>query len=130
MDHRPTAPAPSPVRWLLGTTAGLLVWASSFVVLYAGLTLGCEAGWHARRLAGANLLTVALAMAWLAHLVALAALWRWFGGWTEPLRRLARVLTAVALAATVFTGWPLLALPPCAGQTLASTMEDDACSRT
>lgn len=123
-------PTSRPIHWLLGCTAGLLLWASSFVVLYAGLTLGCEAGWHAGRLAGLNLLTGALALAWLVHLLALAALWRWFGGWAEPLRRLARVLTAVAVAATVWTGWPLLALPPCAGQTLASTMEDAACSTT
>ncbi|RCW76081.1 hypothetical protein [Pseudorhodoferax soli] len=123
-------PTSRPIHWLLGCTAGLLLWASSFVVLYAGLTLGCEAGWHAGRLAGFNLLTAALALAWLVHLLALAALWRWFGGWAEPLRRLARVLTAVAVAATVWTGWPLLALPPCAGQMLASTMEDAACSTT
>ncbi|KQP21223.1 hypothetical protein [Pseudorhodoferax sp. Leaf265] len=123
-------PASSPARWLLGTTAGLLVWASSFVVLYAGLTLGCEAGWHARRLYGINLLTGALALAWLLHLLALAALWRWFGPWTGALRHMARVLTAVAAAATLWTGWPLLALPPCAGQMLASTMEDPTCSKT
>ncbi len=119
----------TPTRWLLGSTAALLVWASSFAMLYAGLALGCEAGWHARSLAGINLLTGALALAWLVHLLALVALWRWFSRWDEPLRRLARVLTAVAAAATVWTGWPLLALPPCAGQTLASTTEDAACSR-
>nr|WP_145546157.1 hypothetical protein [Variovorax boronicumulans] len=122
--------AATPHRWLWGSTAALLVWASCFVVLYAGLTLGCEAGWHARRLGGVNLLTGALAMAWSAHLLALAALWWWFGHWAEPLRRLARVLTVVAATATVWTGWPLLALPPCAGQALASTTEDAACSRT
>lgn len=123
-------PVPTPTRWLLGSTAALLVWASSFVVLYAGLTLGCEAGWHARRFGSINLLTGALAAAWIAHLLALAALWWCFGHWAEPLRRLARVLTVVAAAATVWTGWPLLALPPCAGQSLASTMEDATCSRT
>ncbi|GHD01769.1 hypothetical protein GCM10007320_60400 [Pseudorhodoferax aquiterrae] len=122
--------ATTPIRWLWGSTAALLVWASCFVVLYAGLTLGCEAGWHARRLGGVNLLTGALALAWCVHLLALAALWWWFGHWAEPLRRLARMLTVVAAAATVWTGWPLLALPPCAGQTLASTMEDATCSRT
>lgn len=123
-------PTTTPARWLLGSTGALLVWASSFVVLYAALTLGCEAGWHARRLGGVNLLSGALAMAWFAHLLALAALWWWFGRWAEPLRRLARVLTVVAAAATVWTGWPLLALPPCAGQALASTTEDAPCSRT
>lgn len=127
-DHRTT-----PARWLLGATAGLLVWASSFVLLYAALSLGCEAGWHTRRLAGANLLTGVLALVWLAHLLALAALWRWFGRWPavglQP--RLARMLTGAAFAATVWTGWPLLVLPPCAGQEQAGpAMEDAACSMT
>lgn len=120
-----------PAHWLLGTTAGLLVWASSFVVLYAGLSLGCEAGWHARRLAGANLLTLALALAWAAHLLVLGALWRWLGRWPQAdmLRWLARALTAIALAATVWTGWPLLALPPCAGQELAAlALKEATCS--
>lgn len=125
--------ADTPLHWLLGTTGSLLVWASSFVVLYAGLALGCEAGWHARTWAGANLLTLALALAWLAHLVVLGALWRRFGRWPRAgrLRWLARVLTATALAATVWTGWPLLALPPCAGQASASlSLEEPACSKT
>lgn len=123
--------AASPSRWLLGTTAGLLLWASSFVVLYAGLSLGCEAGWQVRRWAGANLLTAALALAWAVHLLALAALWWWFGRWAEPLRRMARLLTAVAAAATVWTGWPLLALPPCTGPLLAATILEAApCSKT
>lgn len=125
--------ADTPGRWLLGTTGSLLVWASSFVVLYAGLALGCEAGWQARTVAGASLLTLALALAWLAHLLALGALWWWFGRWPRAgrLRGLARVLTAIALAATVWTGWPVLALPPCAGQTLARlSLEEPACSKT
>ncbi|MGV3492498.1 MAG: hypothetical protein ACO1OY_01405 [Ramlibacter sp.] len=122
----------SPAHWLVGTTGGLLVWASSFAVLYACLSLGCDAGWHARTWAGANLLTLALALAWLVHLLALAALWRWFGRWPAAgtLRRLARTLTAGALLATAWTGWPLLALPPCAGQALATlALEDSTCSR-
>lgn len=128
MDHQ-DARDPAPARWLLGATGGLLLWASSFVVLYGGLSLGCEAGWHARTLAGANLLTLALGLAWLAHLLALAALWRWFGRWPRAGIQpwLARVLTAAALAATVWTGWPVLALPPCAGQL---ALEDTPCSTT
>ena len=124
-------PHPShPARWLFGATGGLLLWASSFVVSYAGLSLGCEAGWHARTMAGINLLTAALVAAWLAHLLALAALWKWLARWPQDgmQRWLARVLTAVALAATVWTGWPLLALPPCAGQVVA--LEETTCSRT
>ncbi|WP_326533405.1 hypothetical protein [Pseudorhodoferax sp.] len=124
MDPRRATPA----HWLLGATSGLLVWASSFTVLYASLSLGCEAGWHTRTLAGANLLTLVLALAWAAHLLVLAALWRHFGRWPrEDMRRwLARTLTGIGLAATVWTGWPLLALPPCAGQQLA--LEEAACS--
>jgi hypothetical protein len=119
-----------PARWLFGATSGLLLWASSFVVSYAGLSLGCEAGWHARTFAGANLLTLALALAWAAHLLALAALWKWLRRWpTDGMQRwMARVLTAVALAATVWTGWPVLALPPCAGQVIA--LEDTTCTRS
>lgn len=111
----------APLRWLLGSCAGLLVWASSFVVLYAGLSLGCEAGWHARTLAGANLLRLTLGIAWTGHLLALGALWWWFTRWPRegPLRGLARALTVAALAAMVWTGWTLTVLPPCAGQQLA-----------
>lgn len=119
-----------PARWLLGATGGLLLWASSFVVLYALLSLGCEAGWHTRPLAGTNLLTGVLVGAWLVHVLALATLWKWLGGWPQdgPQPRLARVLAAVALAATVWTGWPVLALPPCAGQVLA--WKGTTCSRS
>lgn len=123
-------PSSRPARWMFGATSGLLLWASSFVVLYAGLSLGCEAGWHARTLAGINLLTLALVAGWAAHLLALAALWWWLGrGSPDGLQRwLSRVLTGVALAATVWTGWPLLALPPCAGQVVA--LKETTCSRT
>lgn len=120
-------------RWLLGTTGGLLVWASSFVVLYGGHALGCEAGWQARLLAGTSGLTVALAAAWAAHLLALAALLWWVMRWpaTGMLAPLSRTLTVVAIVATVWTGWPVLALPPCAGQTMAGAPhEETACSRT
>lgn len=120
-------------RWLLGTTGGLLVWASSFVVLYGGHALGCEAGWQARLLAGTSGLTVALAAAWAVHLLALAALLWWVMRWpaTGLLAPLSRTLTMVAIVATVWTGWPVLALPPCAGQTMAGAPhEETACSRT
>lgn len=118
----------TPRQWLFACTAGLLLWASSFVVLYAGLALGCEASWHTRRLAGANLLTLALALAWLAHLLALAVLWWWLRRRTP--HRLGQALTLVAVAATLWTGWPALALPPCAGQSLAlHAHEETVCSR-
>lgn len=123
----------TPVHWLLGTTAGLTLWASSFVVLYGVLSLGCAYGWHVRAQPGGNLLTLALVAAWLAHLAALAVLWHWFGRWPREglLRGLSRTLTVVALACTVWTGWPVLVLPPCAGQELALLTEENvACSKT
>lgn len=125
--------AGTPLHWLLGSTAGLGLWASSFVWLYGGLALGCTWGWQTQRLAGSNALTLALLGLWLLHLLALALLWRWWGRWPagSALRRLARLLTAIALACTVWTGWPTLLLPPCAGQELALTTSETApCSKT
>jgi hypothetical protein len=123
-----TAPppfTPGVRHWLLGSCGGLLLWASSFVTLYALLSLGCEAGWHARAAWASNHLTLALTLAWAVHLLALGALlawmvWRWPGRGVLPL--LGRTLTIVALLATVWTGWPVLVLPPCAGLAPATSL--------
>lgn len=122
--------------WLLGSCAGLLLWASSFVTLYALLSLSCEAGWQTRPLWASNTLSLALILTWTGHLLALAALQvgiarRWPCGGLLPL--LARTLTAVALLATVWTGWPVLALPPCAGLEAATSLLQEpraTCSTT
>ena len=107
----------SPRRWLLGATAGLLLWSLCFVVLYGGLSLGCAAGWQSREWLGTNALTLALGMAWLVHLALLALLLAWFvrQPLAPPVRALAITLTGIAIVATLWIGWPLLALPPCAG---------------
>ncbi|MBP7568207.1 MAG: hypothetical protein KA795_19590 [Burkholderiaceae bacterium] len=118
-----TAPA-SPGRWLFVITAGLWIWSCCFIVLYAGLSLGCEAGWHQVALLGMSRLTVALALAWALHLVLLAALlmhvlrWRGRPAW---LRGLGSMLTGIAIVATLWIGWPVLALPPCDGPELRAT---------
>jgi len=99
---------------------GFLLWSSCFVALYGLLSLGCEAGW------GAWQRPVLLA-AWALHLAAVAALLAW--QWTArnsssrlapppALRVPALALTAAALLATVWIGWPVLALPACAGNEL------------
>lgn len=113
----------TPRRWLAYLTAGLWLWCSCFVVLYGGLSLGCEARWHQQSLFGASRLGVALALAWALHLVLLAALlvhvlrWRGRPAW---LRGLGSTLTGIAVVATLWTGWPVLALPPCDGPELRS----------
>jgi transposase InsO family protein len=120
---RPSAAAApaSPRRWLAYLTGGLWIWSVCFVVLYAGLSLGCEARWHQQSLFGASRLVVALALAWALHLVLLAALllhvlrWRGRPAW---LRGLGSTLTGVAIVATLWIGWPVLALPPCDGPEL------------
>jgi hypothetical protein len=108
---------PRALAGLLHLGGGLLLWSSCFVVLYALLSLGCEAGWT-------HGLLPALWVAWAAHLAALGLLlaWQWksrtsFAPLPE-LRAVALAATLVALVATAWIGWPTLALPPCAGHGL------------
>ncbi len=114
----------SPV-WLAVASGGLIIWASSFVFLYAGLSIGCALGWHHVTLLGANALTVLLAALWLVHLV-LQGCFQWYalGLWkraTGPNEGVARfiagitcLIAATGLASTVFIGAAVLVLPPCA----------------
>ena len=130
------APAAKPTRLplrLWSVFAGLLVWCSAFLMLYAGLSLGCEAGWQHRTVAGTTWLTALLAGIWLLHIAALGVLAAMLlrrhpdvkiahDGEQHPsaprpqggfLTRLALVLTAAATACTAWIGWPALLLPPC-----------------
>lgn len=96
--------------------AGLLIWASSFIVLYAALSLGCIYSWPT------TFIRASLLILWFAHLLGLTALlvWSW--------RRLQRTATAghhrfawyatvlvagVGLVGTAWTGLPILAVTPC-----------------
>ena len=100
---------------ILLASAGLIVWASAFVVLYGGLSLGCEAG-----MAGASL-TVWLAVAWVGHLAVLGWLqWKALGDWKSAdvpdagfLSALTCLIAAVGILSTVVVGFPILVLPPC-----------------
>lgn len=110
-------PAPRAAASLAQLTGGFLLWSSCFVVLYALLSLGCEAGWTTG-------LRPSLVAAWGMHLAALALLlaWQWKTrkrpGAPPGLRAVALAATLAALLGTVWIGWPTLALPPCASHEL------------
>lgn len=88
---------------LLLATAAFAVWALAFVALYGGLSVGCAFGWPAPALRAALLLGFAAALA---------------AGWLV-LRRAeacgpgARIAALAGLGASLFTFWPVAALPPC-----------------
>lgn len=111
---------------LLLAVGGLIVWSSAFVFLYSVLSLGCVYGWHRPELAGVGLLTILLALVWLAHIAALVWL-QWYGlsrwrriraeGENGPalyLAALTALVAAVSLVGTVYLGTPVVILPPCA----------------
>ena len=113
-------------RVLLRLVAGLGVWASCFVLLYAGLSLGCASALAGKQVGGVSVLSALLTVIWVAHLAALAVMfWRaWSNRHVLPTDvqpastarftgRLTWVLHGVALVATVVIGLPILMLPAC-----------------
>jgi hypothetical protein len=109
---------------LLVATGGLIVWSSAFVVLYAALSLGCEAGLQERPVAGTNALTLVLGGLWVIHLAVVGALqwygvslWRRGAGAGEGAGRFLAAATCLialtGLVSTVVIGLPVLVLPPC-----------------
>lgn len=112
---------------LLRLSAGVLIWCSAFVMLYAGLSLGCQ--WHAVPVeAGlANLVTAGLLGVFSVHALALIALLvyrqrrpvRPAAGESEGSCRLRHrvegIVLCLSLAGLVFLAFPVLMVPPCAG---------------
>lgn len=113
-------------RVLLRLVAGLGVWASCFVLLYAGLSLGCASALAGKHIAGVSVLSALLAVIWVAHMTALVVMF--LRAWrnrnvlptdVQPAStarftgRLTWVLHGVALVATVVIGLPVLMLPAC-----------------
>lgn len=107
---------------LLAATSGLIVWSSAFVLLYAGLSVGCRTPLPDMRLLGVNSLSAALVAVWGVHLAALALLQRRHvrrarrnaEGPARFLAVLSCMITAAGLLATVLVGAALVLLPPCA----------------
>jgi hypothetical protein len=107
---------------LVMASAGLIIWASAFVFLYAIQAIGCAVGWNRGALGGFNQLTVILMFVWIAHIVPLLVLVpQQFrsaksggqGAQAGFLLWLAFLMTLVGLVATLWVGFPLMVLPPC-----------------
>lgn len=112
---------------LLRLSAGAMVWASAFVALYAGHSLGCLAAPVAADAGLANPVTITLVALALAHGVALTMLLRrWFAGSvpalegeTERTRRFRHrvegLVLWISLTALVVVAAPVLMVTPCQG---------------
>ena len=112
---------------LLRMGAGLLVWSSAFVLLYAGFSLGCQQLQVPVEAGLANPVTLGLLAIAGLHLIILVGLLllrhrrptlaapnepersRHFRHWVEGL------VLWVALAALIFIAFPVLMVPPCTG---------------
>lgn len=120
-------PGPLTIARLLRVSAGLLVWSSAFVMLYAGYSLGCQ---HLTVPAGTGRINpvtlglVAIALLHAAVLVALLLRWRWrptaaLAGESDRSRQLRHWLEGfvlwISLAGLIFIAFPILLVPPCAG---------------
>lgn len=106
-------------RALLWLVAGFTAWGAGFVLLYGFHAIGCRAGWG-----GEGYLTplrIVLAGIWIVHLAIAVALYpllrrasrRWRAGAGGFLRGAAALVTIAALAATAWTGAPVLFLDLC-----------------
>ncbi len=106
---------------LLLLCAGLLIWSSAFLWLYAALSFGCAFGWQDLPLLGPlSLLRGVLLGLWLLHLAALAALLPWTRRKARQAPERDRFMaqaafhaTVVALVVTVINYAPVLVLTAC-----------------
>ncbi|RIY01859.1 hypothetical protein D3218_05890 [Aureimonas flava] len=108
---------------LLLLVAGLVIWSSAFVSLYALLSVGCAFGWEARSVGPVSVQRAVLLGVWLLHLAALAALvgWTWRrarrAAPSDPLAgffaRTALACAVVSVAVTLVNYAPILGLSAC-----------------
>ncbi len=118
-------PALFSILMLLRMGAGLLVWASAFVMLYAGHALACQWLGPLPDVQLLNPVTGVLAALALLHMVALGALgvlwWRYpaRAAEDEPPRthrfrqRTEGLLLVVSVVSLIWLAIPLLVTPPC-----------------
>ncbi|NDV87877.1 hypothetical protein GTW51_14310 [Aurantimonas aggregata] len=111
---------------LLLLIAGMVIWGSAFLILYAGLSVGCELGWQDVALGPISLLRAILIGLWLFHLALIAGLLRWTYRHKQAAESDAEtaevdtffvgnvlVATIVAAVATVINYAPILGLSLC-----------------
>ncbi|WAJ28005.1 hypothetical protein [Antarcticirhabdus aurantiaca] len=108
---------------LLLLTAGLVIWSSAFVTLYAALSIGCAFGWEAVQVGPVSLQRLVLVGLWLAHLALIAGLVLWMRGRARRASagdglagffgRTSLWASLVALAATLVNYAPILGLSAC-----------------
>lgn len=112
---------------LFRMNAGLVVWASAFVALYAGLSLGCQHLAPPPEDGLSNPVTFLLAGVFGIHLIVLLGLALYC--WKKPApaapeesgsslrfrHRVEGLILAVSIAALVWIAFPMLLVAPCAG---------------
>jgi len=106
---------------LLLLCAGLCVWGSAFLWLYAALSVGCAFGWDGMRLGPLSLQRGVLLGIWVLHVLALLGIIVWCRRHARRvgrrpdglLARAALYASVVALVATLVNYAPVLALSTC-----------------
>lgn len=117
-------------RSLFGVITAMIIWAVWFVLVYALLGVGCDAGWQNRVVAGINHLSLGmLAVTALAVMLMSWCAWCGWMGWrgdgtTVAAREATQrhrfmglvmlVLALIAITGTVMIALPILLLNPCA----------------
>ena len=102
------------MRVLARISAGLIVWAFGFSLLYALHGWGCAYGLDSRPLAGASVFVWVLAAVWIALLAGGATIVWWANQLPVQMeRRLALSSAVVGLACTAVTGSPIVLTSAC-----------------
>lgn len=103
------------MMFLARASAGLMMWAFGFTLLYALHGIGCASGWNEVPMSGGTLFRWILVSTWALLLVAAVAVIR--VAWAAPCRFERRLSLACALAgvgAILVTGSPVVLTSACA----------------
>ncbi|MDQ0836531.1 hypothetical protein [Sphingomonas faeni] len=103
------------MRALVRMSAGLIVWAIAFCLLYALHGLGCARGWATIRFGETSAHQTALIAGWLLCIgmgIGIAV-WQWPARSGTLVDRTGFRLALIGVAATAITGLPIFTLPAC-----------------